>query len=145
MTAKEHNRYVGIALLVHSAFYSIIMLIACVIYGFLGVAIATNVKNEEAKFAGNIFIIAILFIAFFAICFVTPQIIAGWKLLKEKQNSKTWGIIGSCFACLSFPFGTAAGIYGLWFLLGDVGKNYYSANNSNKDMFENPPPPQNWA
>ncbi|MCU0239542.1 MAG: hypothetical protein MUC29_08880 [Pyrinomonadaceae bacterium] len=145
MTAKEHNRLSGVFLLAHGAFQGAMMIFICLIYGVFGSAIFVTAKKQEDQFIGIFFIAAILIVAFVSSIFVVPQIIGGYKLLKEKPNARMWGIVGSIVSCLSFPFGTAAGVYGLWFLFGDIGKNYYTANNSNKDVFENPPPPQNWA
>jgi hypothetical protein len=76
----------------------------------------------------------------------TPQIIGGYKLWKERPNARTWGIIGSIVSCLSFPLGTAAGVYGLWFLFGDIGKQYYLGG-SPQNAFNvppQPPPPSSW-
>ena len=67
---------------------------------------------------GAVFIGVILLIAAISLFFVVPQIIGGYKLWKEKPNARTWGIVGSIISCLSFPIGTAAGVYGLWFLFG---------------------------
>jgi hypothetical protein len=145
MTAKEHNRLAGIFLLAHGGFQAVIMIFVCLIYGGIGSAVFATAKKQEEQMVGAIFVLAILFVAFLSIVFVVPQIVGGWKLLKEKPSAKTWGIIGSVIACMSFPIGTAAGVYGLWFLFGDIGKNYYIANNSNQNIFDNPPPPQNWA
>ena len=54
-------------------------------------------------------------------------------------------IVGSIVSCLSFPIGTAAGVYGLWFLFGDLGKQFYLGS-SPQYAFQNPPapPPNSW-
>lgn len=124
MTAKDHNRLVGIFLMIHGGFQALIMLFLGLIYGGVGAAILFGGKNEE-KFVGLFFIIAIAILFLFAAIFVAPQIIGGWKMLKEKPNAKIWGIIGSILACLNFPLGTAAGVYGLWFIFGDQGKQHF--------------------
>lgn len=145
MTAKEHNRLAGIFLLAHGGLQALAMLFICLIYGGIGSALFATAKKQEEQLVGVVFLGFILIFSVISVIFVAPQIIGGYKLLKEKPNARTWGIIGSIISCLSFPFGTAAGVYGLWFLFGDMGKNFYLANNSNQNMFENPPPPQNWA
>jgi hypothetical protein len=77
------------------------------------------------------------------VIFVIPQLLGGWKLLKEKPAARIWGTVGSVVALLSFPLGTAVGIYGLWFLFGDEGKRFYlPGGNAAVNNFQ--PPPHNW-
>ena len=45
-----------------------------------------------------------------------PNIICGWGLLKRKSWSRILAIVLGCLHLLSFPFGTAVGIYSLWAL-----------------------------
>ncbi|NJM54460.1 MAG: hypothetical protein HC846_14445 [Blastocatellia bacterium] len=124
MTAKEHNRLVGIFLMIHGGIQALIMLLISLIYGGMATAILLGAKNDE-KFVGVFLIVAIAFVVIFSLLFLAPQVIGGWKMFKEKPNAKIWGIVGSITACMSFPLGTAAGVYGLWFLFGDYGKQLY--------------------
>ncbi len=124
MTAKEHNRLIGIFLMVHGGLQAFVMGLISLIYGIFGAAIFFGGKGEE-KVVGIAFIVAILFVVLFSALFTLPQIIGGWKMFKEKPNAKMWGIVGSIISCLSFPLGTAAGVYGLWFLFGEEGKKFY--------------------
>jgi hypothetical protein len=67
-------------------------------------------------------------------------------LFKEKPNARIWGIVGSIVACLNFPFGTAAGVYGMWFLFGEEGTQFYALKDLNQNLFQpQQPPPSNWA
>ena len=100
---------------------------------------------------GVVFIAVVAILAVVATLFCGSQILAGYKLFKEKANARTWGIIGSIVSCLSFPLGTAAGVYGLWFLFGDMGKQMYLNPAMPQPMFENaqreyqePLPPNHW-
>jgi len=74
--------------------------------------------------------------------FAGVTLMAGWKMLKEKTVGRTWGIAASIISLLSFPLGTALGIYGLWFLFGEGGKNFYRGGNSINNF--PPPPPNHW-
>jgi hypothetical protein len=145
MTAKEHNRLVGIFLMAHGGMQAAIMIIIGVIYGILGSAMLVGGRHGEEKMVGAIFIGMILFLGIFALILIVPQIVGGYKLWKEKPNARTWGIIGSIVSCLSFPIGTAAGVYGLWFLFGDLGKQFYLGTTP-QYAFQNPspPPPNSW-
>lgn len=146
MTAKEHNRLVGIFLMAHGGLQALVMIFICLIYGGIGIAMLLGGRQGEQQIVGLVFIGMILLIAFIAAIFVGPQIIGGYKLWREKANARTWGIAGSIVSCLSFPIGTAAGVYGLWFLFGEEGKRFYLGGYQ-QNAFQpppQPPPPNSW-
>src|SRR4051812_2718502 len=124
MIAKEHNRLVGIFLMAHGAMQALVMIFICVVYGIMGTAMFATAP-KEGKFVGLIFIGMVAFIAFIGSVLIVPQILGGLKIYKERPGARMWGIVGSIVCCLSFPLGTAAGVYGLWFLFGDEGKRFY--------------------
>jgi len=128
-------------LMVHGALYAMAMLFLCLIYFVFGAALFFGASKQEEQFFGLAFIVVILFIAVFSSAFILPQLIGGWKMIKERPNARTWGIIGSILSCLSFPLGTAAGVFGLVFLLGEAGKQFYLGT-SNAGSYNPPPPPQ---
>jgi hypothetical protein len=140
MTAKEQNKLAGIFLMVHGALQAAFMLFICLIYGGVGAALLFGAQKQEDQFVGGIFVVVIVFLAIFSLLFVLPQLIGGWKMLKERPNARTWGIIGSIVSCLSFPLGTAAGVFGLVFLFGDAGRQFYLGGPVVNSF--NPPPPQ---
>jgi hypothetical protein len=125
MTAKEHNRLIGIFLMAHGGLQALIMLLLSVIYGIAGIAILIGERGPD-RGIGLIFIAMVAFVVIFSLLFLVPQIIGGWKMFKEKPNAKKWGIVGSILASMSFPLGTAAGVYGLWFLFGELGNRFYT-------------------
>ena len=51
-----------------------------------------------------------------------PGIIAGYGLLHHRSWAPTLAIVISALNLLSFPLGTALGIYGLWILLNEESK-----------------------
>jgi hypothetical protein len=57
-----------------------------------------------------------LFIAILVAIFSVPNLVVGWSLLKRKSWSRIAGLVLGCLGLLSFPFGTALGIYALWVL-----------------------------
>jgi glucan phosphoethanolaminetransferase (alkaline phosphatase superfamily) len=145
MNVKEQNRLVGIFLLIHGGLQSLMMLFFVLFYSGIGIAIMTSEGTRDAQIAGSFMIVfALIFLAIFSV-FIVPQLVGGWKILKERPNARTWGIIGSIVACMSFPFGTAAGVFGLVFLFGENGTRYYlngANSSSNNNMLQ--PPPHNW-
>src|SRR6476661_367877 len=125
MTAKEHNRLVGTFLMIHGGLQAAIMVFMCIIYAFVGSAIFLGNARDGGAFVGLAVIAVIAVIAIASVFFIGPQVLGGYMLLKEKENARIWGIAGSILSCLSFPLGTAAGVYGLWFLFGETGKHFY--------------------
>lgn len=145
MTAKEQNKLAGIFLMAHGVLQAFVMLIIGLIYGGIGIAMLSTSQKEDEQFAGVIILAVMVFVFLFSLLFVIPQIVGGWKMLKERPNARIWGIIGSIVSCLSFPLGTAAGVFGLVFLFGENGKQFYLGG-ANYPRFSppSPPPPSSW-
>jgi len=147
MTAKEHNKLAGIFLMAHGGMQAVVMLIIGVVYGILGAAMIAGGggRNGEARVVGAVFIGVVVILALVALLFCGSQILGGWKMYKERPNARTWGIIGSIVSVLSFPLGTAVGVYGMWFLFGEEGKRFYLGG-ARHQMIEQPqpPPPNSW-
>lgn len=143
MTAKEHNKLLGIFLMVHGGIQAFGMIIACLIYGGMGAMMLANARRSEEQMVGAIFIGLIFFIIILSVIFIVPQVFGGWKLFKEVPSARTWGIVASIIALFGIPLGTAAGIYGLWFLFGDEGKRFYLGGGNQQNTF-NPTQPNNW-
>lgn len=139
MTTQEHSRLLGIFFAVHAGIYAVGILIAILMYGGLGVLFLTAGKNDE-KVMGVIFLVAVVFVFIFSLIILIPQILAAVKLLKNKPGARFWSIFGSITALLSFPLGTALGVYGLVFLFGEQGKYLENKNFSAMP----PPPPTSW-
>jgi hypothetical protein len=146
MSSKDHNKLIGILLLVMGGLKLIGGIIIALVYGGLGIFAVTNSHKQDDQFLGTVFIVIGIIAATAVFIFALIDFIAGWKMFKEKPNARTWGIVSSIISLPSLPFGTALGVYGLWFLFGEQGKQFYLANDLNRDMFQpQPPPPSNWA
>lgn len=143
MTAKEHNKLVGIFLMAHGGLQAVVMIFICIMYGGFGVAMFFGSGQKDAQIAGIFFIVAIAIIAVVSAVFVVPQIIGGLKVLKENPNARGWGIVAAVICCLSFPLGTAAGVYAMWFLFGDMGKQFYLGGGQ-QSFQQSPPQPNSW-
>ncbi|MEP6703281.1 MAG: hypothetical protein ABJB34_00585 [Acidobacteriota bacterium] len=145
MVEKEQNKLAGIFLMIHAGLQTVVMLFIGLIYGGIGAGLFLSARKDEEQILGLAFIGVIIFLLIASLIFVLPQFIGGWKMLKERPNARTWGIIGSIASCLSFPLGTAAGVFGLVFLLGEGGKHFYlggaSPHGLNAPL---PPPPSSW-
>lgn len=142
MTAKEHNKLVGIFLMAHGGLQAVVMIILGLVYGVIGSAMLATGKKDEEMIVGAVFVGMVFLLFLISLLFLLPQIIGGWKLVKERPNARTWGIVGSIVSLLSFPIGTAAGVYGLWFLFGEEGKRFYLGGQP--QTYQVPPPPNSW-
>ncbi|MGI8884472.1 MAG: hypothetical protein ACR2IA_09550 [Pyrinomonadaceae bacterium] len=144
MTGKDHNKLLSIFHFVQGGLQAFGGIVVLLIYGGLGIAMRQSARGSEEQMVGTIFIVLAFVIAPIILLFASINLTAGYKMLKEKPGARNWGIAASIISLLSIPLGTALGIYGLWFLCGDEGKQFYLGGNRQQNMFNPPPPPQNW-
>lgn len=120
---RDHIRLLGILNIIWSSFSLVICLAILLVFGglagffsILGVG-SDNGTNGliAAPFMAIIGLLVVLVICLEAL----PAFIAGIGLLKMKSWSRILTIIVSIFHLLSFPIGTALGVYGIWVLLQD--------------------------
>ena len=146
MTSKEKNKLVGIFLMAHAGLQAFAIIIIGLIYGGIGIGMLIGGRRGEEQIVGIAFIAMIFVLAIIGLIFILPQILGGYKVFKEKPDARTWGIVGSILSCLSFPLGTAAGVFGLVFLAGDEGKAFYLGGTPQNafNIPPQPPPPNSW-
>jgi hypothetical protein len=113
-----------------------------IVYVFLGGAMMSVGRGDE-QMMGGIFLGMGVVIGLIMLAIGGFTLFTGFKVRKEQQIGRTLAIIISILSLFSFPLGTALGIYGLWFFLGEVGKNFY-AGLSGSSVPPPPPPPNNW-
>ena len=123
----------------------LIGLFVALVYGVIGgVALGTGSRDED-QIMGGVFLGIAVVVGFVVILFASFTLFAGFKVKNEQPIGRILGIIVSCLVLLSFPIGTALGVYGLWFFLGDVGKNFYAGLNSGSSYRPpQPPSPGTW-
>jgi Ca2+/Na+ antiporter len=147
MTAKDHNNLLGIFFYVAAGFMAFFGILLPLIYLIVGTAIFIWSNKEEDKVASIVLIavsivVAVIFIGISAFYFAT-----GRKMRRLSPSGRIFGIIASILALFYFPLGTALGVYGLWFLFGEDGKNFYhslaSGNYPNSGGYL-PPQPGSW-
>lgn len=144
MTAKEHNKLLSIFFLVQGGLQFVTGLFLAIIYGGMGAFVLSTSHRDEEQMMGGLFIVLAVIVAILIFAFAGFYVLTGMKLLKERSVGRVLGIIASCLALLGFPLGTALGIYGLWFLLGDAGKSFYSGQYAGSPYPPQPPPPSSW-
>ena len=129
MTGQQHARLLGLFFWIFTglniALVGIIAIVYLSIFGFVFTQIPHKANEPDPAIMMTIMIVVFAFVFLFTILFSIPKIIAGYGLRTQKPWAKVWAIIACVMACMSFPLGTAMGVYGLVFLFGDEGKRYF--------------------
>lgn len=141
MTARDHNKLLGIFFLVNGGLSAFGGVLFALMYGGIGTMLLTSAKEQEAQAVGGIFMVIGVLVGLLILVFSVFYLFTGWKVFKEAEIGRTLGIVASILSLWSFPLGTALGVYGLWFFFGDEGKAFYSGGNYSERV---PPPPNNW-
>jgi hypothetical protein len=144
MTAKEHNNLLGIFILIQGGLTMLVGLILVLVYAGIGVALMGGGRDNEARMVGGIMFGAGIVIGILIVLFSIFYLYTGVKLRKMQNIGRTLGIVVSILSLFSFPLGTALGVYGLWFLLGDLGKGLYLGGNAPAGFTSSAPPPNSW-
>jgi hypothetical protein len=122
MTSEDHNKVIGIMHLVYGGMNAIALPFV-VFFILMGLGMSGLDPNAPPE-VGIMFVVIGLFFGLLFLIFGLPQLIAGYGLLRRKSWGRTWGIVASIMAAISFPLGTGLCVYTLWFLFGE-GKNFY--------------------
>ena len=150
MSPKEHARLLGLFFWIYAGLQFLITgFIALIWFGMFGAIMSeasraprrSSDPNPEAVM--GVVVLALLVIFAILIAFLIPKVVAGFGLRNGKSWAKVWAIIACCLAVLNFPLGTALGVYGFWFIFGDLGKAYFDNAPAAANNFP-PPPPNNW-
>lgn len=139
MTAKDHNKLLGIFFLINGGLSVVGGVFAVLIYAGMGAFMISTGRESEAQAFGGVMLVLSVIVGVIIAAFAGFYLFTGWKIYKEQSIGRVLGIVASCLCLLSFPLGTALGVYGLWFMFGDQGKMFYEGGN----MVSNPPPPPN--
>lgn len=131
MTARQQANLLGILFWVFTAFNIVLVvgiaLIYIAIFGFVFSQVPQRPGEPDPAIIIPILIVVFTFAVVFTILFSIPKIIAGYGLKREKPWARTWAIVASVMAAMSFPLGTAIGVFGLVFLFGEEGKRYFES------------------
>ena len=144
MTAKDHNNLLGIFFFIHGGIQVFTGILLALIYGGMGTMFIASGQQEQQAM-GGIFLVLAIVVGLLVLAFGGFYIFTGFKIRKHAGIARALGIVASCLCLLGFPLGTALGVYGLWFLFGDLGKNFYAGNNAPQNYYQpQPPPPSSW-
>lgn len=140
MTAQDHNKLLSIFFLVQGLLQIFGVIVAALIVGGMGVYIVQRPNTPESI---GFIIGSIIGVVVAAVLLILPPLLAALGMFKRKTWAKTAGIIAAIISLLSFPLGTALGVYALWFLFSEDAKQFYLTGGSAIN-YMTPPPPQNW-
>jgi hypothetical protein len=107
---ETHVKVIGILDIVFGCLAALGALVLLLIFG-IGSAV-TGANKTPAWLPGFLAGLGIVF-SVFAALFAVLFILAGTKLVGHRRSGKVWGIVAACVQLLSFPLGTALGIYAL--------------------------------
>ncbi len=148
MTARDHNNLLGIFFMIQGGIVAFVGVLMALLYLGIGGFVMSNAHRQDDQVAGGIMMGVGVVVGIILIGMASVEIFTGIKIRRVSPTGRIMGIIFSILALFSFPLGTALGIYGLWFLLGDMGKGLYlggSAAPVGSFNPPNPPPPNSWA
>ena len=140
MTLEQHNRTLGILHYVYGVLHALLMLL---ILGFM-LFIFSAAGGEPNAPPAAFFVFFALFGGIFALLYTVPSFVAGYALLNRKPWARVAGIIAAVIETLNVPFGTALGVYALWFLFGDGARLYepgYATRPGERYSLGSAPPP----
>ncbi len=143
MTARDHNKLLSIFYFIQAGLQLLGGIIVFVVYVILGGAMMSHGREQE-QWMGGFFMGIGVIVGLICLALGAFTLFTGFKVHKEQPIGRTLGIIISILVLLSFPIGTALGIYGLWFFFGEIGKNFYAGLNSGSAAPPPPPSPNSW-
>jgi len=123
MTNEQHNKFIGIAFLVHGIVY-LLASIAIIAIFILVFALSSRAPEDDGP---NQIVFVFFAIAVFVqlFIFVAPSFVAAYGLLNRKSWARIAAIIAGVVSAMNVPIGTAACIYALWFFFGENWKTVY--------------------
>lgn len=146
MTARDHNNLLGIFYMVQGGLIAFAGIILILVYGIFGLAMLGTARHQEEQLAGGAVMVFGVAIGIFLLLFSALYFFTGMKVRRLSPTARIIAIILSCLSLFSIPIGTALGVYGLWFLLGDMGKSLYLGAGAPAGGYaqQPPPPPNSW-
>jgi hypothetical protein len=116
---EQHIRILAILYIV----FGILGLVGAVLVLFAGLGAGFASDDPDAALAGGM---CGTIIAVFIAVISLPNLIAGIGLRNRRQWARILTIILSILNLFNFPLGTALGVYGLWALLNEQSKSYFT-------------------
>jgi hypothetical protein len=113
----NHIRIVGI---LHIVFASLVILVGMgllALFGGLAALVTIKEGTSDAMIGATVLGGIGMFLFVLMAVLSVPGLIAGIGLLRMRPWARILTIVVSALELLSFPFGTALGVYGLWVMV----------------------------
>jgi hypothetical protein len=144
MTARDHNKLLSIFYFIMAGLQLFAAIFVFIMYVGIGGVLMSSSTREDEQMMGGLFMGMGVIVAVIVLAIGAFTLFTAFKVLREQPIGRTLGIIISILVLLSFPLGTALGIYGLWFFFGDIGKNFYAGLSPGSSLPPPPPSPNSW-
>ena len=118
MTLEEHNKTIGVLHIVYAVLHTLLMVAVFGLMLFFFSVAGAEMGNQPGAPPVAVMIPFIILGGVFALLFTVPSYVAGYAMLKRKPWGRVASLVAAVIEVLNFPFGTALGIYALWFLFG---------------------------
>ena len=118
MTLEEHNKTLGILHIVYAALHTLLMLGVFGFMLFFFRMAGAELRNQPGAPPEALMLVFVLLGAVFALIFTVPSYVAGYAMLKRKPWARVASLVAAVIEVMNVPFGTALGVYALWFLFG---------------------------
>jgi len=130
---ENHNLIVAIGFAFFACIFAftflLLMLVSLGVFVSLGISFASESGDNTNASIGIVGgVLAVVFYFVLGLFFVLPISLASWKLFKRRPYARLWATIASILVLAVMPFGTALGIYCLWFLFSAQGKQFQSSS-----------------
>jgi putative Mn2+ efflux pump MntP len=111
----HHKKVLGIIYIITASLSILIMLLVSAFLGTLFEFIIDKAKEEDAELVLQAVRTLVTGVIWVVTIFVSiPSIIAGIGLLNKQRWALTLALILGCLKLISFPIGTAIGVYSIW-------------------------------
>ncbi|HUR63956.1 MAG TPA: hypothetical protein VM241_05700 [Candidatus Thermoplasmatota archaeon] len=107
---EAHVKAIAVLDIVFGCLAAVVALIFLALFG-IGTA-ATGASGAPRWLPGFLAGLGVVFAVFVGL-FAALFLVAGFQLLHRRRSGKVMGIVAACFQLISFPLGTALGIYAL--------------------------------
>jgi ABC-type glycerol-3-phosphate transport system permease component len=113
----QHKKVLGIIYIITSVLQILVLTLLSLLWSTIFGFIMTEIEPNEARIVEFVFSI-LRFIPWIIVLVISiPTLITGFGLLNGQRWALMMALVLGCLKILSFPIGTAIGIYSIWVYL----------------------------
>ena len=135
MTPQDHNKIIGILFIISGSLtiFSLASAILQISLDYQNIQkVISQLSKQNPAFPVYFNLIVTLLVALLALSLIGAlfNIAAGIGMVKRKSWARILGVVAAILSLPGIPVGTALGVYALWFLFGEKGKQFYDVKES---------------